>query len=260
MKRFTDFEGQNLTEGAGFTSAAFFDTQEEQYRVMEALATALIERIGSRTSAVISGCEITGAGPYNIAEGIVYLNTASGIEIRRIPAQVGVSAGAKFIIPDTDLDETVLYGNGIAKNFFVTKRATLGATEAGAIEFDPSNDDLPFIGDLSPLTWNAVTLINGYTGTLQYAIDIEGNVHWRSDGLSAAGAGGSSVFANIPAAAQMPTGFNGTFAHVGSVSSTLRVARVFNSANQWIIQDLSGVGAIDGTIPDFYYIYRQESI
>ena len=148
MKRFTDFVGQNLTGGAGFTNDDFFQVTTEEYRVMEGLAQALVESLGQAVSAVISGGAITGAGPYDIAEAIVFLNTATGPEIRILPAQSGVTSGTKYIIPDADLDETRLYDDGLSKNFFVTKRATIGANETGAIAFDPALDNLPFIADL----------------------------------------------------------------------------------------------------------------
>lgn len=148
MKRLADFVTQNLTGGAPFENQDFFDLETEKYDVMIGMCEG-IARLANVSSVVISGMAISGAGPYDIAAGIVYLDTAAGKNLYRIPAQSGVTAGTKYVIPDSDNVTQKAYQVGGNKDFFREKRATLGANETGAIAFDPSMDNLPFIGDIT---------------------------------------------------------------------------------------------------------------
>ena len=121
------------------------------------------------------------------------------------------------------------------------------ANARGLLEFDDN------------LSWTSVTLLNGFTGTLEYAVDLHGTVHWRSDGLDETSAT-STVFAAIPVAVQPPAGTSLSLVHIHRVGPSLAICRIFESTNQWIIQNLDGAGAGDGDIADFYFVYRLETI
>lgn len=191
MKRFVDFQGQNLTGGAGFTNDDFFQSQEQIYQVLQGLSKSLIEKIGLGVSAVISGCEITGSDPYNISAGIVFIAN----DIYYMPSQTGITGGTKYIVPDSDVYEQRIYGDGGTKNFFVTKTATISSTtQAGAIEFDPSNNELFFVGERPSVPWNNIPLDNGWGGVLEYRVSIDGDIHLRSRNLSK---GTSNTLVNV---------------------------------------------------------------
>ena len=74
---------------------------------------------------VVSGCEVTdaGGGTLNVAEGVVFLDE----DFYFVPATSVTLSGAEaaYIIPSTDTIESRVFKDGISKDVFLTKNATV---------------------------------------------------------------------------------------------------------------------------------------
>jgi hypothetical protein len=141
MKRFTDFNGNGLTGGAPFYNEDFYDVELEKYELLKDLFDALVSREADGVqSFVISGMAITAnGGNWDVSAGIVYLETAAGREFYRYDGDTNVASATLYLVPAADASENRTYADGVSKEFFVTKKAALGANETGAIVFDPAN-------------------------------------------------------------------------------------------------------------------------
>jgi len=71
---------------------------------------------------ILTGCVITGGGPYNISAGIVFLNG----EFMRLPAQTGVTLPT-YIQPDAVNNITKQFADGANKTLIIEKAAKIGA-------------------------------------------------------------------------------------------------------------------------------------
>lgn len=92
---------------------------------------AMLSPFDSDTEGVIlSGCTISGGGPYNIAAGIVYLDG----EFRRLPAQTGVSL-PQYIKAATDVNTTRTFEDTVIKTLFITESADLATSAPGAGQY-----------------------------------------------------------------------------------------------------------------------------
>ncbi len=151
MKRLEDFLGQNLTGGAPFFSEDFFTVQEEIYAAIFGMAENLSQNINGVPSTVVAGCVISpNGGNFDVSPGIVFINTGSVSQLYRFPGATNITSGNKYIRPDSDVLTTRVYNDGGTKNFFRERRAVIGANTTGAIEFDPSSNNLPRIGTAPP--------------------------------------------------------------------------------------------------------------
>jgi hypothetical protein len=97
---------------------------------------------------VVSGCQVSGAGPYAITEGIVKI----GNELYKLEAVASVtSAGGKgdlWLQTHTDLSsDQVVYRDGASRYVFVTKRAKITVSNStppgGGIRYDATLDRWP---------------------------------------------------------------------------------------------------------------------
>lgn len=79
---------------------------------------------------IISGCEVTGGGPYNIAAGIVYLNG----EFMRLPAATGQTL-PKYIAPAAAVNDTRTFADSTSHALFITKAAELVGSAPGAGQY-----------------------------------------------------------------------------------------------------------------------------
>jgi hypothetical protein len=159
MKKLTDFAGGGLTGGAPFFNEDFFDLQEETSILLKELFEQLVKAGSVLQSCVISGMAVTpNGGNWDVAPGIVYIETAAGRDFYRYLGDTNIVAGSKFLVPTADAIESRTYGDGASKAFFITKTAALGSNETGAIAFNPVNvgADLVYfsdlVGDLLPET------------------------------------------------------------------------------------------------------------
>jgi len=92
---------------------------------------ALLSPYNSDTEGIIvSGCEITGSGPYDIAAGIVYLNG----EFMRLAAATGQTL-PKYIQAATAVNDTRTFNDGTSAAVFVTKSAELAGSAPGSGQY-----------------------------------------------------------------------------------------------------------------------------
>lgn len=75
---------------------------------------------------ILTGCVVTGAGPYNVSEGIVFL---SG-EFRVLPAATGVTLPA-YIVAAADVDTTATFADGSSHALFREKKAAISNSIPG---------------------------------------------------------------------------------------------------------------------------------
>lgn len=124
---------------------------------------ALLSAFDSDTEGIIvSGCVISGAGPYAISTGIVYL----GGEFRRLPAQTGVTL-PKYIAAKATVNDSRTFADGTSHAVVATKDAELVASAPGTQYIaitsttDPDNRRYyPTIG--SPRTLKKLILVNDW--------------------------------------------------------------------------------------------------
>lgn len=79
---------------------------------------------------IISGCVISGAGPYNMTAGIVYLNG----EFMRIDAQVGIGL-PQYIQPLATVNTSRQFENNTNQVLFEEKSATVAGSAPGAGQY-----------------------------------------------------------------------------------------------------------------------------
>lgn len=79
---------------------------------------------------IVSGCVISGAGPYNMTAGIVYLNG----EFMRIEAQTGLSL-PQYIQPDSTVDTSRQFEDNTTQVLFQEKSATVDGSAPGAGQY-----------------------------------------------------------------------------------------------------------------------------
>lgn len=150
---------------------------------------------------IVSGCVISGSGPYNISAGIVYLNG----EFMRINAFTSLSLPF-YIQPDTVTTEPRTFADSTVNAVITVKIATVGGSAPGSGQYiavtSPTDPDDRRYG---PTPWVTMNLINGWasgagvisTGAIpQYRIE-SGRVYLKGT-LYQAGST-SRVFAdNLP--------------------------------------------------------------
>jgi hypothetical protein len=117
---------------------------------------------------IVSGCIISGGGPYNISAGVVYLNG----EFMALPAQTGVSL-PQYIQPDTVVSDTRTFADSTTHEVASTKSAKVGGSAPGSGQYiaitsvtDPDNQRLiQADGKLMvglDTGWQTITLTNGW--------------------------------------------------------------------------------------------------
>lgn len=79
---------------------------------------------------IVSGCEVTGGGPYSIAAGVVYLNG----EFMRLPAATGQTL-PKYIAPATPVNHSAVFADTVIRVAFITKSAELVGSTPGAGQY-----------------------------------------------------------------------------------------------------------------------------
>lgn len=79
---------------------------------------------------IVSGCIITGGGPYSISAGIVFLNG----EFMRLPAQTGLSL-PQYIIPSTPVGDSRVFGDGTTQVVAVNKSAIASGSLPGSGQY-----------------------------------------------------------------------------------------------------------------------------
>jgi hypothetical protein len=138
--------------------------QDEMWDCIE----AMFSPFDSDTEGVIvTGCVISGSGPYDISDGIVYL---SG-EFRRFAAVTGVTL-PKYIVLSTSFYDNRVYANGVSNDFAITSNCELAASGTGqyiAITSPTDPNDRRLIRADGKLMvgldtgWTTITLTNGWT-------------------------------------------------------------------------------------------------
>ncbi len=162
---------------------------------------ALLSPFSADTEGVIvSGCVISGGGPYDISAGIVYLNG----EFMRLAAATGQTL-PKYIAPATAVNDNRVFADQTTKTLFITKGAELVGSAPGGSQYvaittttDPDDRRQRNLMARRALTtsWTQVPLgaAGVYTGTLapgneaNYSKDEFGFVHLRGR-VKATGAG-----------------------------------------------------------------------
>jgi hypothetical protein len=94
---------------------------DEIWDAIEALLSTFVAE-----GIIVSGCLITGSGPYDISAGIVCL----GGEFMRFPGATGQTL-PKYIVPDTAVNDDRVFSDATTKTLFITKSATLSASPDG---------------------------------------------------------------------------------------------------------------------------------
>jgi hypothetical protein len=79
---------------------------------------------------IVSGCVISGSGPYDISEGIVYLNG----EFMRLPAATGQTL-PKYIAPAAAVNDNRVFADTTTKTAFITKSAELVGSAPGVGQY-----------------------------------------------------------------------------------------------------------------------------
>ncbi len=92
---------------------------------------AILGMFSANTEGVIvSGCVISGGGPYDITAGIVYLNG----EYMRLPALTGQTL-PKYIAPATAVNDNRLFSDATTHALYITKSAELVGSAPGAGQY-----------------------------------------------------------------------------------------------------------------------------
>lgn len=151
---------------------------------------------------IVSGCIISGSGPYSMASGIVYLNG----EFMRIPLQSSFSL-PQYIVPDTIVNDSRTFSDSTSHIVMITKSATISSSPAGsgqsiAITTATDPDDRrwrPIISDLITLrtkvisvsSWNMnttplKTLSHGIATASQIK-SVQANIYPDGAGISVGG-------------------------------------------------------------------------
>jgi hypothetical protein len=168
MKRFTDFNGNGLTGGAPFYNEDFYDVELEKYELLKEIFENIVKAGSVLQSCVISGMAVTAnGGNWDIAAGLVYLETAAGREFYRYDGDTNIASATLYLVPAADASENRTYADGVSKEFFVTKKAALGTNETGAIVFDPVNAgaDLVYFSDMAA---NLAPAVSTFTPTIAF--------------------------------------------------------------------------------------------
>ena len=137
MKRFVDFQGQNLTGGAPFQNEDFYSTDSELYDAINPTIQNLGKQITQDGNFVVSGMDITPNGSdWDVAPGIVSL----GGELYRFQGVTAISSGVNYIVVGADVVTSRNYKSGGSKAFFIEKVSEHSTSTSGGdeIEFDPS--------------------------------------------------------------------------------------------------------------------------
>lgn len=116
---------------------------------------------GDTEGVVVSGCVVSGSGPYNLSAGIVYLNG----EMMRLPATNGITlSGTTCIKPDTQVNESRTFEDSSSQILFATQSAIVSSSLPGAGQYiafttttDLENRRLKmFVGPTESVTTNDI--------------------------------------------------------------------------------------------------------
>lgn len=111
---------------------------------------------------ILSGCIISGGGPYAMTAGIVYLNG----EFMRMPAVASMSL-PQYIQPDTPVNDDRVFADTTTHTVAVTKSAKIASSAPGSGQYvaittssDPDDRRLATTG------WKSIPLANGWVAAL----------------------------------------------------------------------------------------------
>jgi hypothetical protein len=170
---------------------------------------------------IVSGCAITGAGPYNCSAGIVYLNgqfmAFSGFSGQTLP---------QYIVPATLVTIPKTFADGVSRTMINQQDATYQSGVPGSGQYIAlttiGNQGSPggqrYLG--GGTAWNTLTLLNSWTNSstpvARWRFTSAGNIELA--GTIVVPAGLNITFANIPASWQSLTAW-GNAAEFPLVSS-----------------------------------------
>lgn len=193
---------------------------------------------------ILDGAEVTQNGQdYDLSSGwVAYQNEI--FEVVALPTFTAPAGQVAVWVIDASYiaEDPLVYSDGSQHNTNVIRRMTIQAGLAGS-----GLKDWDDIHHLRQLEWIDLVPIAPYTGTIQYAIDLAGNVHVRSDNLNS-NAAATSPFVAIPEEIRPPHQI--TWAHYGRISGSLQLARMVYLAGEMLIFD------VDSDIADFHVIWR----
>lgn len=134
---------------------------------------ALLAPFDSDTEGIIlSGCVVSGAGPYDISAGIVYLDG----EFRRFAAQTGVSL-PQYIKAATDVNTTRTFEDTTIKTLYVTKSADIDSSAPGSGQYIAITTST----DPNDRRWKRPVLLDGPNKTLHKKVIEIGDWNMNSD-------------------------------------------------------------------------------
>lgn len=100
----------------------------EIWDAMEAILNSVTD--GQTEGVILSGCEVTGAGPYDISAGLVYLDG----EILRFDAVTGQTL-TKYIRKATVTSEGGQFADGATKDYIDVHKASLQSTTGSGVQY-----------------------------------------------------------------------------------------------------------------------------
>jgi len=193
--------------GAPWSDDYLLTIQDQLYLALESLLSGIVPTTATgNVGVIISGCLVTGTGPYNCSSGIVYLNGTfmyfPGFSAQTLP---------QYIVPNTPIVVTDTWGNGTVNNFTSDQQATYQNTVPGSGQYlslttAGNQGGLGGYRLYQPNTqWTNLTLINSWTAysggaVPKYRVEPSGRVTISIYGVDGNSAATSPVICSLPAA------------------------------------------------------------
>jgi hypothetical protein len=208
---------------------------DELWDVLESMFS---QHLTSTEGVIVSGCVISGGGPYDISEGIVFLDG----EFMRLPAQTGQTL-PKYIKAAASVNDTRTFADGSSGVVAVTKAAELAGSSPGtqyiAITSTTDPDDRrlkPVLGANQSIKtkvieigdWNMNQAVAGSnTKNIAHGLDL---TKIKSVDVKVRNDAGTAVY-SLSGYSSISADANGHFVNAGNVVGVIVDASIFDSTD-----------------------------